>query len=184
MSAQQTSPISPEKKQRLLTLFEQLIPLVDGVSKKLRFVLILGTLMVIWIGIWLLVIKHYSLIITLLAIGISLLPLLILLRFWWAFEELKELPAIAGQMMGDAKDEIRESVQDIRAGNVSKLSFLNATKGLWSVGAMLREGKDLIGSYISMTTLVNPFMLVLGVVSLGFLVVLILVSIMLVFLAV
>jgi hypothetical protein len=28
-------------------------------------------------------------------------PTLILERFWWALEELKNLPDIAGQMMGD-----------------------------------------------------------------------------------
>jgi hypothetical protein len=106
-----------------------------------------------------------------------------LLRFWWSLEELKDLPNIAGQMLGDAKDEIRDNVQNIRAGKVAKLNFLSATKGLWSVGAMLRETKGMLGSYISITTLVNPFMLVLGVMSLGFVFILGLMSVVLVFLA-
>jgi hypothetical protein len=136
------------------------------VADKLRFVLIVGALLIGWIGIWLYVIKHFSLTVTLSVVALAF-PLLILFRFWWAFEELKDLPDIAGQMMGDAKDEFRLSIQDIRAGDVSKLSFLSATKGMWSIGSMLREARELLGSYISIRTLIPPFMLVLGVLSLG-----------------
>lgn len=78
---------------------------------------------------------------------------------------------------------IKASVQGIREGKVAKLSFLNATKGLWSMGSLMREAKDMLGSYISITTLVNPFMLVLGVMSLVFVFVLGLVSVVLAFLA-
>lgn len=174
---------APENKQRLLALFERILPLIDGVADKLRFVLILGVLMVIWIGVWLLVIKHFSLTISLLALGLGLLPLIVLFQFWWALEELKDLPNIAGQMLGDAKNEIKESVQGIRAGNIPKLGFLSASKGLWSLGSMLRESKELLGSYVSISTLINPFMLILGVASLGSVFLLILISMVLVFLA-
>nr|WP_087146996.1 ABC transporter ATP-binding protein [Crenothrix polyspora] len=183
MSEQHPFETTSEKKQHLLALFTRLLPLVDSVADKLRFVLIVGVLTLIWIGIWLGVIKHFSLLVSLSIVGLAAVPVLILLRFWWSLEELKDLPTIAGQMMGDAKDEIRESVQGIRADKVSKLSFLSATKGLWSVGFMLRETRELVGSYISISTLINPFMLVLGVISLGFVFVLGLVSIVLVFLA-
>jgi hypothetical protein len=183
MSEQQSSTETPEQKQRLLALFERLVPLVDGLADKLRFVLIIGVLLLLWVGVWMGMIKHFALPFTLTVVALISLPLLILLRFWWSLEELKDLPNIAGQMMGDAKDEIKESVQGIRAGNVAKLSFLSATKGLWCVGSMLREAKGMLGSYISITTLVNPFMLILGVVSLIFVFVLGLVSVILAFLA-
>ncbi|MCX7087268.1 MAG: hypothetical protein NTV00_04345 [Methylococcales bacterium] len=183
MSEQQTDTQAADKKQRLLALFGRLLPLVDSVADKLRFVLIVGLLLLVWVGVWLFVIKQFSLTVTLVVVGLVLLPLLILVRFWWALEELKNLPAIAGQMMGDAKNEIRESVQGIRAGNVPKLSFLSATKGLWSLGSVLREGQELIGSYISLSTLINPFMLVLGVASLCFVALLGLVSVILLFFA-
>jgi hypothetical protein len=180
MSEQPTLIETPEQKQRLLTLFERLLPLVDGLADKLRFVLIIGLLLLVWVGVWMGMLKHCALPLTLTVVGLMSLPLLVLLRFWWSLEELKDLPAIAGQMMGDAKDEVFDNVQSIRAGKVSKLSLLSATKGLWSVGSMLREARGMLGSYISITTLVNPFMLVLGVISLGFVFVLGLVSIVLV----
>lgn len=174
---------TPENKKRLLALFERILPLIDGIADKLRFVLILGVLMMIWIGVWLLVIKHFSMGVSVAVLGLTLLPLVILFQFWWALEELKDLPNIAGQMLGDAKNEIKESVQGIRAGNIPKLGFLSASKGLWSLGSMLRESKELLGSYVSISTLVNPFMLILGVISLGSVFLLLLVSVILVFLA-
>lgn len=183
MAEQHSLEAASEKKVHLLALFTRLLPLVDSVADKLRFVLIIGLLALVWVAIWLGVIKHFSVFIVLLVVGLALIPLLILLRFWWSLEELKELPTIAGQMMGDAKNEIRDNVQSIRAGKVSKMSFLSASKGLWSVGSMLREAKGMLGSYISITTLVNPFMLMLGMFSLGFVFILGLVSVVLGFLA-
>jgi len=125
--------------------------------------------------------KHFSLGITAITGIGALLPTLILTRFWWALEELKNLPDIAGQMMGDAKSELQESVQNIRASKELKLGFFSAGKGLWSVGAMVSEARDLVGSYLSITTLINPFMLVLGVLSLLIVLLLFLASIILVF---
>ena len=156
-----TTTLEPEKKQRLLSLFESLLPLVDSLADKLRLLWVLGLL----VAVWCYFLKHYALGIAVFAGIAGLLPTLILARFWWALEELKDLPNIAGEMVGDAKQELQESVQNIRAGNASKLSFLGAGKSLWSVGAMASEARELVGSYISVATWVNPFMLVLGVLS-------------------
>jgi hypothetical protein len=165
MSEPSTTALEPEKKQRLLSIFERLLPLVDNLADKLRLFLILGLLVTAWLVVWCYFLKHYSIGITA-TVGIAaFLPTLILARFWWALEELKNLPNIAGDMVGDAKTELRASVQNIRAGKVPKLGFLSAGKGLWSVGAMAVEARELMGSYIGLSTLVNPFMLVLGVIS-------------------
>jgi hypothetical protein len=184
MSEQQANVPKSEKIQRILALFDRLLPLVDGVADKLRFLLIVGVLLLTWIGIWLAVIKKYTLVFTVVIVGLALLPLLILLRFWWSLEELKDLPNIVGQMAGDAKQEFQESVQTIRTGNVARLSFLTAGRGLWSLGSMLRESRELVGSYISIAALINPFMLILGVMSLGFVLFLLVVAIVLVFLSI
>jgi hypothetical protein len=165
MPEQSTTYLEPEKKRRLFSIFERLIPLVDSLADKLRLMLVLGLLVTVWLIVWCHFLKHYSLGITV-TLGIAaLLPTLILARFWWALEELKNLPDIAGQAIGDAKTELRESVQNIRAGKAPKLGFFSAGKSLWSVGAMASEARELVGSYISVATLVNPFMLILGVIS-------------------
>jgi hypothetical protein len=165
MSEKQTTMFEPEKKQRLLLLFERLLPLVDKLADKLRLLWVLGLLVTIWLVVWCYYLKHYSLSLAVIAGVTALFPTLILARFWWAMEELKSLPEIAGQMVGDAKSGLQQSVQNIRTGDVGKLSFFSAGKSLWSVGAMASEALGLMGSYISVTTLVNPIMLILGVTS-------------------
>jgi hypothetical protein len=177
----ETTTLAPEKKQRLLTIFERLLPLVDGLADKLRLLWILGALVTAWLVVWCYYLKHYSLSVAIVAGLAAFLPSLILLRFWWALEELKSLPDIAGQMVGDAKSELQVSVQNIRAGKAPKLGFFSAGKRLWSVGAMVAEASELMGSYISVATLVNPFMLILGVVSIVSVFLLFFVGIMLAF---
>jgi len=150
-----TTALGPEKKQRLLSIFGQLLPLVDSLADKLRLLWILGLLVAAWLVVWCYFLKHYSLGIAA-TVGIAaFLPTLILARFWWALEELKSLPDIAGHMVGDAKTEVYESGQNIRAGKAPKLGFFSAGKSLWSVGAMASEARELVGSYISVTTLVT-----------------------------
>ncbi len=183
MTNEQPAPISPEKKQKLVAIFEHLLPLVDALADKIRFVVILGVLVTAWLVVWFFYLKHFSIGITA-AVGVAaFLPTLILARFWWALEELKNLPNIAGQMAGDAKNELQISVQNIRAGKIPKLSLFSAGKGLWSIGSMAAEARELVGSYISVATLVNPFMLILGIVSLVSVLVLTVTSIVLVFFA-
>jgi hypothetical protein len=160
-----TTALEPDKKRRLLAIFEKLLPLVDSLADKLRLFLILGVLVAAWLVVWCFFLKHYSIAVTV-AVGVAAIaPTLILAQFWWALEELKNLPDIANLMAGDAKAELQESVQNIRAGKLPKLGLLSAGKSLWSVGAMATEARELMGSYISMATLVNPFMLVFGALS-------------------
>lgn len=172
-----------DNKQRLWVIFDRLLPLLDSLADKFRFVFIVGVLLLVWVVFWLFGLKHYSLTITLVLAAVMLLPLLIVLRFWWAFEELKDLPEIAGQMLGDAKSEIREKVQNIGQQKSGKISVFGVGKGLFSVAAMAREASSLAGSYLSVVTLLNPFMLVLGIVSVLFIILLAIVGLALVFFA-
>ena len=171
------------KQARLLVIFDHLLPLVDSVSDKVRFAALLGLGLDVWIFVWLFFLKGFSLSSALMVAGVVLLPLLILLRFWWALEEIKDLPNIAERMMTDAQGEIQETVQGIRAGQVQMLGFLRSAKSLWSIGSMASEARELVGSYISIGTLVNPLSLVLGVVSLLFVLLLVFVGLVLLILA-
>jgi hypothetical protein len=169
----------PSAKQRLLELFEKMLPLVDSVSDKIRFAALLGLGVDVWIFVWLYFLKHFSVTSSLVVAAVLLIPVLVLLRFWWAMEELKDLPGIAGRMMEDARDEIRDTAHGIREGNVQKLGFLSSAKSLWSIGAMATEAKELVGSYINIGTLVNPLSLILGATSLLAILLLALVGILL-----
>lgn len=158
-------PLDNQKKERLLVIFERLLPVIDGLADKLRLFVIFGFLTVIWLVVWCFQLQHYSLWVSA-TIGIAAaMPMLILARFWWALEELKDLPEIAGQAVGDAKKEFQDSVQNFRSGNGPRLGFLSAGKSLWSIRGMAFEVRELLGSYLSIATLVNPFMLVLALLS-------------------
>lgn len=165
MTNSQASPQTTEKKEFLLDLFSRILPLVDGIADKLRWFLIIDLLLIIWLGVWFGVLKKFSVLVTAAVLTIAAIPLLILARFWWSLEELKNIPEIAGDMVGDAKAEVRAQFQNLRQGKLSGLNLLGAGKNLWTIGTMLREGRELLGSYISIATLANPLMLVLGIMS-------------------
>ncbi|MFN3785328.1 MAG: hypothetical protein ACK4RS_00680 [Thiothrix sp.] len=157
-----------DKKTRLLALFTRLLPLLDSVTAKLRFAVLLGIGLVTWIFVWLYAIKDFALSTSLIVAGITLLPILLLAYFWWSLAELKDLPMLAGRMFQDAKAEIGASVQDIQAGKTPKLSLLGSAKSLWSIGALVVEARELLGSYLSIGVLMNPVSLLLGALALVF----------------
>jgi hypothetical protein len=157
-----------DEKNRLLAVLGRLLPLVDSVSDKVRFIALLGVGLDVWIFIALYLLMDVSLIATLIVTGLALLPILILLRFWWALEELKGLPDTAERMMSGAKGEIREKVRRSKGPDRPNPGVLGSAKSLWRIGAMAAEVRDLAGSYIGIGTLANPLSLVLGVLSMLF----------------
>lgn len=163
------SEVNPtDNKARLLALFTRLLPLLDSVTAKLRFAVLLGGGLVVWIFVWLYALKGFTLSTALIVAGIALLPILLLAYFWWSLEELKDLPNIAGRMFNDAKAEIGATVQGIQAGKAPKLSLLGSAKSLWSIGSLVAEARELLGSYLSIGALMNPLSLLLVALSLVF----------------
>lgn len=181
---QNTTQPKPEDKERLLEIFERLIPLIDGISDSIRFAVLLGAGLAIWIFLWIFLLNDYSLTTAGIITGLSAIPALILSRFWWALEELKELPDIVGDMMGDAKEEVKETIQKLHNGDIKKAGLIGSAKSLFSIRSVLSEADDLLGSYISMSALINPLWLILGVFSLISVILLIFISIVLVLFAI
>lgn len=174
----------PEDKERLLDIFERLIPLIDGISDSIRFAMLLGIGLALWIFSWMFLLHDYSLTTAGIITGLSAIPALILSRFWWALEELKGLPDIVSDMMGDAKEEVRETLQEFHNGDIKTAGFIDSAKSLFSIRSLLSEADDLLGSYISMSTLINPLWLILGVFSLLAITLLVIVALILLLLAV
>lgn len=174
---------SPDLKHKLSDIFTKLLPLVDSVADKLRFALILGGALVAWIFIWMYFLKHIDLSASLLVTGLAILPLLVLARFWWALEEIKDLPQIADQMVGDAKGHFTQTIKGIQTGDVTKVSMLGSVRKLRNIGSLAIEARGLLGSYLSIGTLANPLSLMMGILSLLFVILLVMVSIVLLVLA-
>ncbi|MCK5901732.1 MAG: hypothetical protein KAG28_01170 [Cocleimonas sp.] len=155
-----------KEKDRLLATFERMIPLVDSISDSVRFAVLMGVALTLWIFVFLFALKGYELITAMIIAVITLIPALILSRFWWALEELKNLPDILSEALDDAKDEVQATVKNLKANKTQKMGLFGSMKSLFNLRSILSEADDLLGSYISISALVNPFWLILGVLSL------------------
>ncbi|MCK5812886.1 MAG: hypothetical protein KAH03_01455 [Cocleimonas sp.] len=176
---QSKSSKKSETTKDLIKTFENLIPLVDSISDSMRGAVFLGLLLTVWFFVWLFFLNSYSLLTASILSGITLIPVLILSRFWWALEELKDLPDIVSEMVDDAKEDVQETVQNLRNNKTKKIGLFGTIKSLFSIRSILSEADDMLGSYISISALINPFWLILGVFSLLAMIMFILIAIIL-----
>ncbi len=152
--------------KQLEKLLEKLMPLVGSATKKLRFLMFIGIMVIIWLFIFMFVLQKMSLG---WAGGISAvlaIPVLILSRFYFALSDLEDLP----ERMSEIKEDLTESLQALR--NTKKATAMNAVSGakdLWDIRSLLSSGRELLGDYVSIAVLINPFSLILGVLAVIFL---------------
>jgi len=174
-----------EKGIEILSTFGSLLPLLNSMTFSLRVAVWLGVAMVVWIFVWFTLIKGFSWILGIIIAALALLPIVFLSRFWWALEELNDLPETIGSMVGGTTHEVSDSVKAIRSNEPKKrnLALLGSVKGLWQFGSLARDVRGLVGSYIGFGVLANPFSLLLGILSLMFIFVLMLISLIMLFLA-
>jgi hypothetical protein len=161
----------PEKPTRQLddhifTLFDKLVPLVDNVADGIRATTLLGLFVIGWIFVWMFFLQSFSLTTSLVLLTIIALPVLILFRFWWALESLKDLPEIAQEMMDDVTDEAKETWRSVRSDKKKALNVIGQAKNMWEMKSLLGELDDVLAQYINIGTLINPLSLILGIISL------------------
>jgi ABC-type multidrug transport system fused ATPase/permease subunit len=150
----------------LFALFDKLVPLVDNVADAMRTTTLLGLLIIGWLFVWMFFLQSFSLTTSLVLLTIIAIPILILFRFWWALESLKDLPEIAQEMMDDVTDEAKETWRSVRSDKKKALNVLGQAKNMWEMKSLLGELDDVFAQYINIGTLVNPFSLILGIISL------------------
>ena len=151
---------------KLKPIFQRLLPLVDDLADALGILLLISLSVVIWIFVYLHFLQHFSLVISAGVSGLSLLPILILLRFWFALENLKDIPKIAEEMIDDVTDDVAQSWHSVKSGKKGALNFFGQAKKLFQIRSILKSADDIMGQYFSIGPLVNPFYLFLGLLSL------------------
>ncbi len=161
---------------KLFNLFNKLVPLVDNVSDGVRAIALLGAVVTGWLFIWMFFIQHFSAITALIVCGILFVPSLVLLRFWWALEDVKNLPDIAKEMIDDVTDEVKSTWKEVREDKKKALSFIGQAKNLWETKALLGQLDDVFSQYLNFGLLINPFSLLVAVLSLVAVLVLMLVG--------
>ena len=151
---------------KLKHTFQRLLPLVDDLADGLGVLLVTSIAMMIWIFVYLFYLQHFSLAISLGASGLALLPILILSRFWYALENLKDIPVIAEELIEDVTEDVAQGWRSAKSGKKSALNFFGQAKKLFEIRSILNSADDIIGQYFSIGPLINPFFLFLGVLSL------------------
>jgi hypothetical protein len=148
--------------KKLETLLEKLMPLVGSASRKLRLLMLIGIAVIIWLFVFMFVLQQWSLGWALGISAVLALPVLWLSRFYFALQDLSDLPEI----IDDIKDDLTQNLQSLR--NTKKATAVNAVSGakdLWEIRSLLSSGRELLGDYVSIALLINPFALFLGVLS-------------------
>lgn len=150
---------------RLLSVFNKLLPLIDNVSDGLRTIALLGTAITMWLFIWMFFILHWSLTATTIMAILVFIPTLILLRFWWSLVDLKDLPSVAENIFEDVNAEVKSTWQSVRSDKKSAMSFIGQARNLWEMKSLLGELDEVFGQYLNIGLLLNPFTLLMAILS-------------------
>jgi hypothetical protein len=150
---------------RLKQSFQLLLPLVDDLADALGLLLMISLAVIIWVFIYLFHLHHFSLSMSLGVSFLSLLPLFILSRFWFALENLKDIPKIAEEMINDVTEDVAQSWHAAKSGKKGALNFFGQAKKLFQIRSILTSADDIIGQYFSISPLVNPLYYFFGILS-------------------
>ena len=158
--------VEPSTINKLKESFQRLLPLVDDLADGLGVLLLISLAITIWIFVYLFHLQHFSLMMSLGISGLAVVPILILSRFWFALESLKDIPKIAEEIIDDVTEDAAQSWHAVKSGKKSALNFFGQAKKLFEIRSILNSADDIIGQYFSIGPLVNPFYLFFGVLSL------------------
>jgi hypothetical protein len=148
--------------KKLEKLLEKLMPLVGSATRKLRLLMLIGIAVIIWLFVFMFVLQEMQLGWALGISGVLALPVLLLSRFYFALQDLNDLP----EMIDEIKEDLTESLQALRG--TKKATAVNAVSGakdLWEIRSLLSSGREMLGDYVSIAVLANPFSLFLGLLS-------------------
>ncbi len=161
---------------KLFNLLNRLVPLVDNISDGVRAIALLGVIITAWLFVWAFFIQHFSLNASLILCGIVFLPSLVLLRYWWALEEVKDLPNIAENIVDDVTDEVKSTWKEVNEDKKKALSFIGQAKNIWEMKSLLGQLDDVFSQYLNIGLLINPFSLLLAIIALLAVLVLLLIA--------
>ncbi len=162
--------------KQLFDIFDHLIPLVDNISDGIRAIALLGIVISTWLFIWSFFILHTSLTTTLIISAVSFLPSLILLRYWWALEAVKELPDIAEEMLDDVTSEVKSTWKEVSNDRKKALNFIGQAKNIWEMKSLLGQLDDMFNQYLNIGVLINPLSILVAIISLLSVLVLLLIA--------
>ena len=151
--------------EKLKSAFQKILPLVDDLADGLGILLLISTAISIWVFIYCFQLHHFSLIVSLTISGLTLLPILVLSRIWVALESLKDIPAVANELIEDVSEDAAQSWHAVTSGKKGALNFFGQARKLFEIRTLLNSADDIVGQYCSIGPLVNPFYLFISALS-------------------
>jgi hypothetical protein len=147
---------------KLEKLLAKLMPLVGSATKKLRFLMLMGIAVILWLFVFMFVLQEMTLGWALGISAILALPVLLLSRFYFALQDLNDLP----EMIDEIKADLTSSLQALtRTKKATAVNAVSGAKDLWEIRSLLSNGREMLGDYVSIAVLANPLSLFLGVLS-------------------
>lgn len=162
----QTQSADQGQQQNLPDLFAKLVPLVDGMADKLGLLLIFSLLVLVWIFVYLVYFYKASLVWSLFIATVAALPALMILRFWMVLESLKDMPNIAREIVEDVTEDVANTWKAVKSDKKGALNLVGQIRDLFEIKSLLSSAGDIFEQYFNVSILLNPFSLILGVLSL------------------
>jgi hypothetical protein len=156
----------PSSLRNIQKLIRKILPLVDDVADALGVSLLISVITIGWIFIYLYYLQHFSFALALGIAGCALLPCLVLIRVWFALENLKNMPEIIGDLVEDVSESASESWKTVKSGKKGVLNVVGQARKLFQIRSLLGSAGDIFEQYTSIGPLINPFYLFFAVLSL------------------
>ncbi|MCH9696583.1 MAG: hypothetical protein K0U68_00605 [Gammaproteobacteria bacterium] len=163
---QSTDNPKTASRSQLNSLLTRVLPIVDELADRLGVLLLASLVIIMWIFVYLHYLQNFSLVISASLVAICALPWLILLRIWFALENVKQLPENMKELADDVSESAGESFQTLKSGKRGFLNIIGQTRKLFQLRTLLNSGSELVGDYFSIGPLINPIYLILAVLSL------------------
>lgn len=158
---------SKSLQQRLSSMFQSLLPLVNDVSDKLGVLLIISFATLGWIFYSMHYLQNFSLKTTLIGCFIAALPGILLFRFWLTLTQLKNIPKVAEQLIDDVSEDAGQAWHAVKSGKKGALNVIGHAKKLFQIRSLLSNADDILEQYFNIGILINPISLILAVLSLA-----------------
>ncbi len=159
------NPQKPSISSQLQATLSKVIPLVNHLTKPLLVTLLLGFLAASWSFIWLYVLQQASLTLSIVIALIALCPVLILLQLWLALKNLQDLPDTVQDITQDVRQDLKTKWQSFSREQTKSLSVFGGLKNLFQIRSLTKDLDDVLLHSFQIGLLINPFFLLLAIIS-------------------
>jgi len=161
-------------KQKWLMLLQKLIPLADSLSRKLLTYAVFGTLITIWLALFFYRLNGVSLIYTAIISGMSFIPALIMLLYYFKLQEVSELTQNVHNFSNNTElssqnflNEVKK-IKEIKPEQINTFNLIKQGKRIYELIDLINSAKGMLSQYINVGFLMSPFtMLLLSAAFLG-----------------